>query len=707
MGNSAMGNSVTVGQRRNIAFCGHGSCGKTSLIDSLLVATGAVSGEHSVDNGTSICDFDPEEKTHHHTVEAKVTHCEHQGHHFSLLDTPGYPDFIGQTIGAMAGVDCAAVCIHAHAGVEVNARRVFHAARQAGLANVLVITRLDGEAIDFQNLVRQIIDAFGDSCALINVPDGISGHLKGVLDVLEVGDQIASPLIDLSKAREHLIECLVEADEDMLAKYLDGEVPTLVELRSLMPRAVLNGSLIPIFCVSSKMNVGLSELLAGLVRCAPSPDMFSRSGIGPDGESVQLCADPSAPLVARVFETHIDPFVQKLSYIRVLSGTLAKDQLVHLAGNRKNLKLPQILEMQGNQTSPIDRAEAGQIVAVAKQEDLHTGTILGDVELPPIPFPKPMVGLALAPKSRGDENKLASALHKLVEEDATLRLDRDRQTSELVITGMSEFHLKMILERLHYRDKLDVETRDPKIPFRETIQAEAEGYYRHRKQSGGRGQFGEVHIRMFPLPMGTDIAEFASKSRFPNMKETHYDESCNFLWINSIVGGTIPTNFLPAVEKGFKERMQRGVIAGYQVQDVAVEVHFGKYHDVDSSEAAFKIAGSMAFRDVFLQAKPCLLEPVVKLDVTTPEASVGDIYSDMSTRGGRVLGNEAIGGGFQVIHCEIPMREVLHYNRTLSSMTAGQGSYLVEFSHYEIMPPNIQQQILAHAKVEEEEEVHA
>jgi elongation factor G len=212
---------------------------------------------------------------------------------------------------------------------------------------------------------------------------------------------------------------------------------------------------------------------------------------------------------------------------------------------------------------------------------------------------------------------------------------------------------------------------------------------------------------MFPLPMGTDIAEFASKSRFPNMKETHYDESCNFLWINSIVGGTIPTNFLPAVEKGFKERMQRGVIAGYQVQDVAVEVHFGKYHDVDSSEAAFKIAGSMAFRDVFLQAKPCLLEPVVKLDVTTPEASVGDIYSDMSTRGGRVLGNEAIGGGFQVIHCEIPMREVLHYNRTLSSMTAGQGSYLVEFSHYEIMPPNIQQQILAHAKVEEEEEVHA
>lgn len=699
-----MNKTISIGQRRNIAFCGHGSSGKTSLIDSLLVATGAVSGEHSVDNGTSICDFDPEEKTHHHTVEAKVTHCEHNGVHFSLLDTPGYPDFIGQTIGALAGVDCAAICIHAHAGIEVNTRRVFHAARQSGLANVLVITRLEGDAIDFQNLVQQIIAAFGEACALVNVPEGVSGNLKKIIDVLDTDHQ-SHPLVDLVKVRDHLVECIVEADEGLLEKYLEGEIPSAAELRRLMPQAVLSGSLIPIFCVSSKKGTGLTELLSGLIHSAPSPDMLCRHGVGPDGESIDLCANNDAPLVARVFETHIDPFVQKLSYIRVISGTMSKDQVVHIAGTRKNLKLPQILEMQGNQTASIERAEAGQIVAVAKQDDLHTGSILGDVELPPIPFPKPMVGLALAPKSRGDENKLATALHKLVEEDATLRLDRDQQTSELVITGMSEFHLKMILERLHYRDKLDVETKDPKIPFRETIQAQSEGSYRHRKQSGGRGQFGEVHIRMFPFPAGTDIDAFTTKSRFPNMKEHHYDQSNNFLWINSVVGGTIPTNFLPAIEKGFKERMAKGAIAGCQIQDVAVEVHFGKYHDVDSSEAAFKIAGSMVFRDVFLQSKPCLLEPVVKLDVTTPESSVGDIYSDMSPRGGRVLGNEAIGGGFQVIHCEVPLREVLHYNRTLSSMTAGQGSYLVEFSHYEIMPPNIQQQIMANTKVVEEEEV--
>ncbi|MCC6508750.1 MAG: elongation factor G, partial [Pirellulaceae bacterium] len=330
--------SVTAGQRRNIAFCGHGSCGKTSLIDALLVVTGAVSGEHSVDNGTSICDFDPEEKTHHHTVEAKVTHCEHQGLHFSLLDTPGYPDFIGQTIGAMAGVDCAAVCVHAHAGVEVNTRRVFHAARQAGLATALVITRLDGDTINFNDLVRQIISSFGDACALVNVPNAVSGNFSQVIDVLD-GGQMASELIDLSKARDHLIECLVEADEVVLEQYLDGVTPSNEVLRTLMPRAVLGGSLIPIFCVSSKQRVGLKELLSGLGLCAPSPDMLCRHGLGPDGESVELCADNNVPLVARVFETHIDPFVQKLSYIRVISGTLAKDQVVHIAGTRKNLKL--------------------------------------------------------------------------------------------------------------------------------------------------------------------------------------------------------------------------------------------------------------------------------------------------------------------------------------------------------------------------------
>jgi elongation factor G len=337
-------------------------------------------------------------------------------------------------------------------------------------------------------------------------------------------------------------------------------------------------------------------------------------------------------------------------------------------------------------------------------EDLHTGTMLGEYEMPAIPFPTPMVGLAVVPKSRGDEAKISVALHKIVEEDPTFRLDHDPQTKELVMNGVSELQLNIIRERLHRRDHVDVDTKEPKIPFKETIQRDAEGMYRHKKQSGGRGQFGEVHIRMMPFPRGADPKEFCTKDRFPSMKEFHYDADHNFVWVNSVVGGVIPSNFLPAVEKGFKERIARGVIAGYQVQDVLVEVHFGKYHDVDSSEAAFKTAGSMAFRNVFQDAKPSLLEPVVKLEITVPEQFVGDVYSDMSSRGGRVQGADSAGGGMQTVMAEAPLREVMHYARNLSSMTGGQGSFTMEFAHYDYMPANVQQEVMAKAQLHEEEE---
>jgi elongation factor G len=409
-------------------------------------------------------------------------------------------------------------------------------------------------------------------------------------------------------------------------------------------------------------------------------------------------------VVAQVFKTRIDPFVQKLSFLRVFSGTIKKDDSLHAAGTKKNIKLGPILEVQGGDTHPVDCACAGDIIAIAKMEDLHTGATLGEFEMPKIEFPTPMVGLAVAPKNRGDETKLSTSLHKVLEEDPTFRLDRDAQTKETVMMGMSELHLNVIRERLHRRDKLDIETKQPKIPLRETIQQKAEGSYRHKKQSGGRGQFGEVHIRMFPLPRNIKPEEFATKDRFPQMKEFHYDDKNNFLWVNSVVGGSIPSNFLPAVEKGFKDRMERGVIAGYLVQDVAVEVHFGKYHDVDSSEAAFKMAGSMAFRNVFQEAKPCLLEPIVKMEITVPEASVGDIYSDMSGRGGRVQGADSAGGGYQAVRAEVPLREVMTYARTLSSMTGGQGSFTMDFSHYDVMPANVQQDLISKAKMQEEEE---
>jgi elongation factor G len=421
-------------------------------------------------------------------------------------------------------------------------------------------------------------------------------------------------------------------------------------------------------------------------------------------EEVTIQPDPNGPLIARVFKTRIDPFVQKLSFIRVFSGTLKRDQTMAASTSRRGIKMGPILEVQGSETHPVEEAGPGDIVAVAKMEELHTGTSLGDYEFPPVKFPRPMVGLAVMPKARGDETKLSGALAKIVEEDPTFRLDRDSQTKELVMTGMSELHLTLIRERLARRDKLEVETKEPKIPFRETIQANAEGMYRHKKQSGGRGQFGEVHIRMYPLPHGTKIEEFLDKSRFPSLKSHHYDPDHNFLWVDSVVGGTIPGNFMPAVEKGFKDRLDRGVIAGYRVQDLCVEVHFGKHHPVDSSEQAFKTAASMAFRNVFNTAKPCLLEPMVTLSVTVPEPNVGDVYSDMSARGGRVLGSDAAGGNLQTVRAIAPLREVTTYARTLSSMTGGQGSFSMEFSHYDVMPANVQQEILSKAQLEEEEE---
>ncbi len=688
---------------RNVVFCGHSSSGKTTLVDKLLVRTGAVGGHPSVDDGTSICDFDPEEKHHKHTIDASLVHFSHNGKYFQVFDSPGYPDFIGQTLGAMRGVETAVIVINAQAGIQVNARRVFREAGNAGLGRILVLNRLDGDNIDFPKLIHSIHELWGSACVLFNVPIGLGHDFKGVVSTLHPAGDVTGAVLNPQDIRDPLIESIIEVDEAVMERYFEGTPPTDEELSRLTIQAVATGTLIPILCCSGKSEVGLKELLDGLAECCLPPAAVRRIGTM-DGQEIEIAPDPAGQLAAQVVRTRMDPFVQKLSFLRIYSGTLKKDAAVPATSARKGVKIGQLFRVQGAETTPIDSAGPGEIVAAAKIEEFHTGTDVGEIHMPSIKFPTPMVGRAISPKTRGDETKLSGALHKIVEEDPTFRLDRDAQTKELVATGMSELHLGVIQERLHRRDKLDVETKDPKIPYRETIRVPAEGMYRHKKQSGGRGQFGEVHIRMRPLPRGVKLEEYITKATFPQHKSHHFDPINNFLWVDSIVGGSIPGNFMPAIEKGFKERMARGVIAGHQVQDVCVEVHFGKYHDVDSSEAAFKTAGSMAFRDVFQQAKPTLLEPVVHMAITVPEANVGDVYSDMSTRRGRVHGSDAAGGGMQTVHVEVPLAEVMTYARSLSSMTGGQGSFTTEFSHYDTVPANVQHDILAKVKMADEED---
>jgi len=689
---------------RNIAFCGHGSAGKTTLVDRFLTTTKTINRPASVDDGTSICDFDEEERQHKYTIESTLVHFDHAGKHFQVLDTPGYPDFIGQTIGAMRGVDTAAIVINAQAGIEVNTRRVFAEAKKAGLGRMIVISKMDSENIDFPALLEHIRELFGKACVLLSVPLGQGQDFRGVASTLKVPSDTAGALMDPAEISQSLLESIIEVDEEVTERYFEGVQPTDEEIARLMLQAVAEGSLVPMVCVSGKTGVGLPELLDTLALCALPPGRVKRTATNAAGEEVEVQADPAGPLVAQVCKTRIDPFVQKLSFIGVYSGTLKRDSTVPMIGARKGVKIGPLLEVQADETEQTDEAGPGQIVAVAKVEELKTGSTLGEVTMPPILFPTPMVGLAASPKSRGDEGKLSGALQKIVEEDSTFRRDLDTQTKEMVITGMSELHLQIIRERLKRRDKVEVETKEPKIPYRETIQANAEGSYRHKKQTGGRGQFGEVHIRMFPLPKDVNIEEYATKARFPSLKEPHYDEVNNFLWIDSVVGGTIPSNFMPAVEKGFRDRLERGVIAGYKVQDICVEVFFGKHHPVDSSEQAFKTAASMAFRNVFQQAKPALLEPIVKIEVTVPSKNVGDINSDMSGRRGRVLGMDSAGGDLQSVTAVVPLAEVTTYARSLSSITGGQGSYSIEFSHYDVVPGNVQQEIIAKAAMKEEEE---
>jgi elongation factor G len=670
---------------RNIVFVGHGGAGKTTICDQILFKAGAVTRAGSVDEKNSSFDHDDEEKNRGHSIFSSLAYCSHQGKEINLIDTPGYPDFVGAALTSLEAADTAVLTINAQSGIELNTRKMMLAARARGLTVVIAVSKMDADnIIDFAGLTGRIQELFGSECMPVNLPIGVGADFKGVVDLLTPPESAPDGVVgDVESAASELMEKIVEADEDLMERYLSDEAISSEELATVLSKSLNEGTLIPIVHLSGRTGDGVQELLDFLAKEAPSPVAHTRLK-ALDGENeVDLVADADKPLVARVWKTLTDPFVGKLTFFRILQGTFKADSQVRNIGTDKNERITHLFRIMGKDHNQVEGGGPGDLLAVAKVENVSVGggfTAVGQkITLPELKFPTPMTARALEPKARGDEQKISSSLKKLADEDVTLTIGRDSQTGELVITGMSALHLDVVLHRLEARFGVGVTTKPPRIPYKETITIPADGHYRHKKQSGGRGQFGEVWFKMEPTERGE-----------------------GFEFVNEVVGGSIPSNFIPAVEKGVRERLAQGVLAGNVVEDVRVRLHFGKFHDVDSSEAAFKLAASMCFKEVFLKAKPVLLEPVVNLEITVPSRYMGDISGDMNSRRGRLQGMDT-SGDMQIIQAMVPMSEVMTYSTELRSMTGGTGSFSMEFSHYDPVPARTAQTIIAKAKAAKEE----
>ena len=682
---------------RNVALAGHGASGKTSLADALLFTAGAIARKGSVDDGTSTLDIDDEEKKRHFTIDCHMGHLAWNGKQVHLIDSPGYPDFIGSALSALAAVENVVLAVSGPSGIEVNTRRLFQEARKLGLGRFIAITKMDAENVDYRADLEAVRETFGLQCVPFNVPIGQGAAFTGVVDVLQEHEN-SKPGCPLppTEAYQMVVEQIVETDEELMMRYLEGEEIGVEELRKAAHDAIAAGKLVPVLCICTRKDLGVKELLDLITACGLSPADVHRFGTRGEGEGAaeeEILPVEEGTLVAQVFKTANDQFMGKMSYLRILSGRIASDTTLVNLRSGKTTKAGHIYVLQGKLQEEVPEAIAGDIVAVAKFDDLHVSdtvsnvggnTVVSQLKVLPIKFPAPMVPRAVLPKAREDEAKMSAGLAKIADEDPTFSIRRDTQTHELVISGMSDLHLDIIQQRLKNRYKLEMTTHIPHVPYLETISANAEADHRHKKQTGGRGQFGEVHLRVRPVERGK-----------------------GFNFVDAVKGGTIPNQYIPAVEKGVREQMDKGIISGNQVVDLEVEVYFGKDHPVDSSEQAFKTAAATALRKAFDKARPVLLEPIVSVEVTVPAANFGDISADMSTRRGHITGMDTLPGGLQTIQAIVPLAEMLSYATQLKSITAGQGSFTMELRGYEPVPPNIQQLIVdkyqkSRAGVEEE-----
>ena len=672
---------------RSVVLIGNSQVGKTQLAEALLHKAGAVNRLGNPQDGNTVSDFEPEEKERQASIFTSVLHLAWKGRHVNLLDAPGYSDFTGAALSAMSAADTAVLVLSAASGMDIHGPRLFQKAGEMGLARVVVVNRSDAENADLETMRARLTEALGSHCRLYTVPVGQGNAFSGVVNALTATSGQA--LMDVAAAHNELVESIIEADEALMERYLGDEAIAPEELGTVFTKALVSGTVVPVLFTSARKEIGIEELLDLLALYVPGPrdarPRSARKGEGDAATEVRLEADPNATLCAQVLKVVSDPYVGRISFLRVLSGTLRADSTARIGDDRRETKFGQILRVQGKDTQPIAAAHAGDIVGVAKVDGLAIGKTVSQGAEPlivaEVRMPIPMYSLALQPKTHGDEQKISEALAKSVEEDPTLRTTRDRQTNELVVSGMGDMHLLMLLARMKRRYQVDVDTKPPKIPYRETVAGKAEGHYRHKKQTGGAGQFGEVYLRVEPKPRGEGV-EF----------------------MDDTFGGSIPKQFLPAIEKGVREACEEGVIAGYPFHDVLVAAYDGKSHPVDSKEVAFKIAGRNAFRDAVAKAKPVLLEPYVNVAITVPDEYLGDITGDLNSRRGRIMGMEAGMGGTQTIKAQVPLAEVAQYNTQLRSITGGQGTYAMEFSHYEPVPANVQQQIIeAAAKARQEE----
>jgi elongation factor G len=666
---------------RTVALVGQGGSGKTTLAEALLLRSGMIKEAGAVERGTTVADFDPLEKSWQHSLRASILHVDAQDTRIHVVDTPGFPDFLGQAIGALDAVETAAIVVSAQSGLEMVASRMMDWAGKRGLCRLVVVNKIDAENVDLPKVLASIQAAWGRECLPINLP--ADGGRKVVDCFFNPDGQ--SDFSSVADAHRALVDQVVEVDEALMSLYLEQGEISAGELHAPFEKALREGHLVPVCFVSARTGAGVAELLDILVKLAPNPaegnpPLFFK-GEGDAATEFRSAPDAKKHVLAHVFKVVVDPFVGKLGVFRVHQGTVTKDTQLFIGDGRKPFKVGHLFLLQGGKSVETDRAVPGDIVAVAKVDEIEFDCVLHDshdedhIHMRPLEFPVPMHGVAITPRKRGDEQRISDVLHRMIAEDPTIVVEHDATTNETVLRALGDLHLRSILERMSAQFKLEIDTRPPRIPYRETITANAEGFHRHKKQTGGAGQFGEVSLRVEPRERGA-----------------------GFEFVDATKGGVIPHQFMPAVQKGVEQVLATGAIAGFPLQDVRVVVHDGKHHPVDSKEVAFVSAGKKAFLDAIEKARPIVLEPIVSVEVICPEGNTGDIAGDLSSRRGQVTGTSGLQPGVIAISGLAPLVELEGYSARLKSVTGGHGSYSMQLSHYEPAPPMLQQQLATEFK---------